>query len=484
MRPASEERAARPAATGGGLAVLRVLLGLLAVLLLLVPPAGARGSATGAVPRASCGAGALPETGLQGQVPLADRESGRSTRGYRCNVQLVSRLQGSGTSWVSAQEGSCVYEPQAFPASLAAPHPGVQVLDVRDPAHPVLSTSLTSPAFLTNPWESLKANPRRHLLAGVSGTALEGTGALDVYDVRDCAHPRLLNSISGSELSLPGNVLGHEGAWSPDGRTYWATGGAPGVVVAIGLEDPAHPTVLYAGTVGVINHGLSFSQDGRTMYLATINPEGLAVLDVGEVQDRRTSPTLRTLSTLTWEDGANGQMTIPVTWKGRPYLVFVDEMGAGAVRIIDISDVQRPVIAQRLKLQIHLPAAAGARTADTEGTGLFGYEGHYCAVDRTRDPRRLACGMFQSGVRVFDVRDPRSPREVGYYNPPAQVGQEAVLLGSEHAQGLVSRATTDGLTTDWCSSPPRFVGVDQLWVSCQDNGFMVLRLTGDARPST
>ena len=36
------------------------------------------------------------------------------------------------------------------------------------------------------------------------------------------------------------------------------------------------------------------------------------------------------------------------------------------------------------------------------------------------------------------------------------------------------------LTADYCSSPPRFVGKDQLWVSCQDNGFMTLRFTNGA----
>jgi hypothetical protein len=36
------------------------------------------------------------------------------------------------------------------------------------------------------------------------------------------------------------------------------------------------------------------------------------------------------------------------------------------------------------------------------------------------------------------------------------------------------------LTTDWCTSPPRFVGTDQLWVTCQDNGFLALRFTNGA----
>lgn len=116
---------------------------------------------------------------------------------------------------------------------------------------------------------------------------------------------------------------------------------------------------------------------------------------------------------------------------------------------------------------------------------MFHYDAHYCAVDRTADPTRLACGMFNSGVRVFDVHDPLHPREVAYYNPPARVGEERRLAGSGHAQGGTSGepgGPLADLSADWCSSPPRFVGRDELWVSCQDNGFLALRFTQWTRP--
>ena len=44
----------------------------------------------------------------------------------------------------------------------------------------------------------------------------------DVYDIRaDCAHPQL-------KASLPVNTIGHEGEWSQDGMTYYATAIGPG----------------------------------------------------------------------------------------------------------------------------------------------------------------------------------------------------------------------------------------------------------------
>jgi hypothetical protein len=197
-----------------------------------------------------------------------------------------------------------------------------------------------------------------------------------------------------------------------------------------------------------------------------------------------------------------GQHTIPVTWKGKPYLVAVDEFAGEDVHIIDISDETKPTIVRQIQLEINRLENAELGAKDTAGNGLFGYDAHYCDVDRTTDPTALACGFFQSGVRVFDITDPLAPREIAYFNPPAQVGKNDELRGSEHAVSFVAYGsnasgfrdagpsgsginnTPANLTADYCSSPPRFVGKDQLWVSCQDNGFMTLRFTNKAYRSS
>ena len=126
-----------------------------------------------------------------------------------------------------------------------------------------------------------------------------------------------------------------------------------------------------------------------------------------------------------------------------------------------------------------MPANASQADADTKGTGLFaGYFGHYCTVDRQDQPTALACGYFNSGIRVYRTGGPSDIQEIAFYNPPAQTGRDVALQGSEHANGLLgSTGYTAKLTADWCSSPPRFVGRDQLWATCQDNGVQVLRFT-------
>ena len=59
---------------------------------------------------------------------------------------------------MGAWAGHCAY--------LSTAGNGVIVIDASDPAHPVTTGTLNVPGML-NTWETLKYNPRRHLLAAV-----------------------------------------------------------------------------------------------------------------------------------------------------------------------------------------------------------------------------------------------------------------------------------------------------------------------------
>ncbi|NKF22193.1 LVIVD repeat-containing protein [Solimonas marina] len=483
----------------------------------------------GVVGLAQCGPGSQPETALQGEVPLADRQDGRNLQGYSCNLKLVGQYQGTGASVVSPSFDTCAYMSTSGtlidPLQALEPSPGVLVVDAADPAQPVQTANLTGPSMLIGTWESLKVQADRKLLGGVAVGALTGAGFFDVYDISDCAHPVQLNAIGGTSLELPDNVLGHEGNWSPDGLTYWATGTIAGSITAIDVSDPTSPKIVYTGLEGFpANHGVEFSADGNTLYLATCFPGGVTVLDVSDVQSRKAVPMIRQIGSVTWNAFSCGQHALPVSWGGKPYLIVPDEFDSEGIHIVDITDPTAPKIVRQLQLQIQYQANAELRAADTAGDGLFGYESHYCAVDTPTDPKLLACGYFQSGIRVFNVSDPTQPREVAYYNPPAQTGKGLSLQHSLHAwiggllptisdlytSGSGTNADTVGidaryvgnfvaalpslvvnagggpvsgnLSADWCSSPPRFVG-DQLWVTCMDNGFMVLQFTNGVSPS-
>lgn len=458
-----------------------------------------------AVQAAACGPGSQPETGLQGQVPLADRLNGRSQMGYSCNLEMVGKFQGEGTTAVSAVGGRCAYLATSYAGRERKRLQGVQVIDVADPSQPKWVRSLTTRAFALGTWESLKVNDAGTMLAGAGAGGGLGVGKFDLYDITDCANPKLLNKADNGD-SLSVTNIAHEGAWSPDGKTYWASGLAGGTLSAIDVSNPAKPKSIYFGGSSVfVNHGMSFNEDGTRMYLASIFPAGLVVLDVSDVQQRKAfNRRVRQVSKITWQDGAATQLAVPATIKGRPYLIAIDEIGAqglgGGIRFIDISDERNPVIVSHIRLAIQLKENAEQAKAESAGNGIFKYDAHYCTVDRRIEPTALACGYFQSGIRVFDIRDPLKPKEVAYFNPPAQTGKNAQLPGSDHAVlptfgTILDNRITDpallamqasnsklpDLTADWCSSAPKFVN-GQLWTTCTDNGFMVLRFTNGAYP--
>ncbi|MDR8052895.1 LVIVD repeat-containing protein [Burkholderia cenocepacia] len=467
---------------------------------------------------ASCGPGSNPETGLQGQVPEADRTSGRSRLGYSCNLQLVGQYKGEGAIAVDPSSGTCAYNATSYLNPLQLRSPGVQVIDVADPSQPYLSTTLTSPAMKYGTGESLRVNETRKLLGGVSVAlipSIEGGLFFDLYDISDCKHPKLLNAWHNTNLTMPALILGHEATFSPDGKTYWAAGNAGGPLAAIDVSDTAHPTVIWDGLTGLpASHGMSLSADGNRLYLASTFIGGVEIFDVSEVQARKPTPQIKLIGSVFWKGNPLGpftnvqspisgtitQHTIPVSYKGKPYLIVPDEAGALGIHVVDISDDTKPKEVARFNLDIMSKANEQVAQNDMFGAhkilgipavpyvhDVWTYNAHYCTVDRANDPTALACGFIESGIRVFDIRDFTKPKEIAYFNPPAQSpthpfeGKGQGLQGSYHANLAALTPLTD-LSADYCMSPPRFVGPDQLWVSCMDNGFMALKFTNNAYP--
>ncbi len=337
---------------------------------------------------------------------------------------------------------------------------------------------------MMDPWESLKVNQARGLLAGVFVADVQGGAFFDVYDVKgDCAHPKLLSS-------TPVNALAHEGGWAPDGRTYYATGLAPGTVNAIDVTDPAAPQLITTFKAANVIHGLGVSEDSRRLYLAHINEDfgpslmnreslvdtnGLGVYDISEIHERKANPQSPLLSTLTWRDGAIGQHAVPFNKDGRAYVVFVDEMYHGGARIIDITDERNPVGVSKLKLEIQMPEHRARAAEETNwndergGQFPFGYNSHYCNVDRIADPTIAACSNFESGLRVFDIRDLTAPREIGYFNPGGA--------------GTRAPGSFGGTTGGYASAQPRIIPErGEIWFTDQDRGLYVVRFTNGAWP--
>ena len=163
------------------------------------------------VPKATCGPNDHPETGLQGQVPAALRATG--FKGFNCNLELIGQSRGDGANWQTTQftsghgkkQKTCAYHGTASPA-LSAPgrkNLGVPVIDITDPTNPTPTAYLTTTSML-DPWESLKVNERRQLLAADNGQNGGGGPEVDIYDVSgDCRRRSCLRaSPSASRMGV------------------------------------------------------------------------------------------------------------------------------------------------------------------------------------------------------------------------------------------------------------------------------------------
>jgi len=475
-------------------------------LLILMPV-----TAFAAIPLAHCRQGDKTEAGVQGLTTPAEIAAGKATQGFNCNADIVGQYQGEGASWQLTAWKNCAYFDQTLNANEA--HPGTVVMDVSDPTNPKPTAWLNDNAML-DPWESLKVNPQRQLLAGAQKS---GPG-FTIYDIKtDCLHPTKVG-----EINIPGE-FGHTGQWAPDGNTYYITPLlTTQTIVAIDTKDPAHPALIPcgAGTYGCGGNGfftapvpsdfgtarwhdLEFSKDGNTAFismLATGDPavgNGLVILDVSDFQSRKPNPAYRVLGKLTWDDGSVGaQNALPITVKGKPYVLFTDESGgplsacskgksaAGFPRLIDVSDPSKPTTVSKLQLDIHDPAnctAAATTPITSPGTSSpFGFSCHYCNVDDVDDAKIAACECFASGLRIFDISDVTAPREIAYLKPPAQ-GTKS-LPGSQYA----GRAgATYVRNFDWATSKPSFpkdrgMTTGDLWTTFQDNGFAVVKISPNA----
>ena len=443
--------------------------------------ADAQGPGTTAVPRAECGPGSRPETGMQGRMNAADHTSGYSDLPITCNTELVSHFGVSGglkvERYVDAAGRECAYfdSTRLFPID-AAEVVGTIVLDMADPANPVQTATLLTPAMVT-PHESLLVNARRGLLAAVMGNAAAHPGMIDVYDVSaDCRDPVLRSS-------TPTGILGHESGFAPDGNTFYASSLGTETTTAVDVSNPDLPVTLWTGPFA--SHGLSLNADGTRAYLAArtgAGPEGAApgliILDVSEIQNREPFPEATVVSTLTWPDVSIPQNAMPITIDGRPYLLEIDEFAGnpipsgapdapvGAARIIDIADERNPFVVSTIKLEVHIPENRAEVVQDQGGDfPAGGYTGHYCGVPQEVDPGIAACSMLLSGLRIFDIRDPARPREVAYFN----------------SAGFPTPG--DGGVDAFAMARPAFVPErSEVWYTDGATGFYAVRITNGAWP--
>lgn len=427
-----------------------------------------------------CGPKDQPETGLQGQVPLADQLSGRSQEPYFCGVTLIGQntIQDRGNNhqltWWKTGKHTCAYF-GSLDRNVFDPLSGTAVLDVSKPTDPKTLSILRDPGAI-NPTEMLQAKNGVLVAKGTDaspiGQTMEAAGdMLAIYDVSDdCRKPKLKSS-----FTLPFRT--HGGGLSPDGKTVYAqSDGRSGrtATTVIDISNQLKPRIILEAPVSA--HDLDFNFDGTRVYFANGQ-----IFDTSSIQRRRPNPKMRLISETI--PPAGGHTVVYTRIKGRPYLLtakesfrqgYCDAAGTNMLNF-DISNEKKPGLVSEFRLEVNEPANC-TQAVTIDGTT---YGSHYGSVD---DPRNATFAMwtwFSSGTRIIDVRDIANPKEVAYYNPGAH-DNPSTLSTSSPVLGLFCKT----VMVDCSTAYPQFIPhTGHIWTAAGKSGFLVLELQPQVKAS-
>jgi hypothetical protein len=113
---------------------------------------------------------------------------------------------------------------------------------------------------------------------------------------------------------------------------------------------------------------------------------------------------------------------------------------------------------------VHQPQAHAGEQLKDPGAWFpaQGYAAHYCGMPTRRNPKIAGCSMILSGLRLFDIRDVKHPREVAYFNKPVTRPTKLTVL----ADGAYAM-----------SQPAWDVENNSVWYTDTNSGLYVVRLT-------
>ena len=444
----------------------------------------------------------LPETGLQGQVPIADQNSGRSMAGYRKGVTLVGRstLMDRGGNMQLAWYKHCAYVGNGS----AGDHPleGLAVVDVSDAKKPSLVKILSSPTG-RNSWEGLEVGSATGVLVAFATSRTQplyvdifGTDnpsnnaiaadALDIYDVsQDCRNPVRVATLSTREL-FPGGMHGLK--ISPDGKTAYIStikaGAAPAsqaTLAAVDISVPSSPKIIGTwnwnddpeNTGAEAWHDGEISPDGNTLYWGTVasfsngpvKHTGVRAFDVSAIQNRAANASFKLLGKVDWTDcgDSQGHTVQFANINAKPYIFAGAECPGVQFHVIPVSDPARLTVAATYTTEASDPKNAAAVAKDN-----VMYWGHYTGVDSVSNTTTLFVTWYGSGLRLLDVRDPLRIKEFAYYNPPAHPNHVFCgLMCASKNEYLMSDVRYDADTGN-------------IWFAGVNGGFYVTHLTASA----
>ena len=234
-------------------------------------------------------------------------------------------------------------------------------------------------------------------------------------------------------------------------------------------------------------HDLDVSPDGARAYvnIRTSRPGGgvdggLAILDTTEVANWRPGmarPTIRRISRIVYwappvPGGSHSAQLVKI--QGRKYVLVENEGGTGCptgwAQILDVNDERNPIPISTFRLEVNKPENCSRTLPDHDGAPTTGpvsilqagirYSSHYLGVDNPEEAKLAFFTWYSSGLRVVDISDPYSPKEVGYFITPA--------INTGGPRSFPDRAYS-------------FVRFHEgnIWFNSVNGGFWVVRFTGE-----
>ena len=384
------------------------------------------------------------------------------------------QLYGRGMNAALAVYGTHVYVGSRTDGSPGHLHPGVLVVDVKDPRRPRVVNEITDQqGGVSQTSRELRVWPQQKLLmildfncsalihrcvsaADVTGSLASG---IRFYDLTDPAAPKLLSTYTPSrtphEIDLwldparPRRALLYmstptSGTTRPNLIVTDISGARAGRFTEIATFNPnAQFPSAVRDADDVRLHSMTVTPDGRLLHLAYLGG-GYLTVDSSQVAAAKPSPSLRLLTPIAnrvhWGNpGAHSAVPVP----GRPNLVLMtDEVYGkfggvladggcpwGWVRLVDISKVTQPRVVSQYKLAENQPGFCKTpRGSDPRTENFTSFSSHNPTVVSSD----LAFVTWHSkGLQAIDLRNPARPVSAGEFlpEPLASVATEDPALG-------------------------------------------------------
>jgi hypothetical protein len=376
--------------------------------------------------------GATPALGQPG-----DGVRGDPARGFTHNLRVVSYsdVGGRGGAFKLAMD---VRDGRWLLYMGHLWHRGWSILDVTDPRRPELVNFIEGPE---NTWTiQMDVNDGKMVTSlermppswGGDPTQPFDEGVL-IWDIAsDPTNPSLLGQYQ------TGGSGTHRNGY-PGGRYVHLAAGMPGyqgnIYVIIDIDDPANPVEVsrwwvegqhtaggeQLGEAGVSLHGPPYVV-GNLVYLP-YGGAGMIILDISNISQPQFVGRIDFSPPFNSNIGCHSILPLP----NRDLAVACSEAiredcnePLNHVSLVDTSDPASPVLLAVFPVPVP-PKGAGYADFCDRGGGRFGPHNfnqlHYSPHTDHSD-RLIYVTYFSGGLRVFNIENPRVPREVAYFVPP------------------------------------------------------------------